>query len=102
MNVLRELISRTNIYINSRGRDLNVKLVETIAQWVGKMLRMFGLGEGERSELGWGQVDESGDGANVSISRTPLEPTLNMEHRGRKSLCHTCERCLRSGTTSEN
>jgi len=27
---------------------------------VGKMLRMFGLGEGERTELGWGQQDETG------------------------------------------
>jgi hypothetical protein len=33
------------------------------------MLRMFGLGEGERSEIGWGQ--ESADGAaalNVSAT----------------------------------
>ncbi|PPQ74747.1 hypothetical protein CVT24_003854 [Panaeolus cyanescens] len=77
VNVLRDLISRTNVYINSRGRDLNVRLVETIAQWVGKMLRMFGLGEGERSELGWGQVDESGDGANREEILLPYLRTLS-------------------------
>jgi len=49
---------------------MNVRLVENIAQWMGKMLRMFGLGEGEKSELGWGQLDESGGQANVSSSDT--------------------------------
>jgi len=52
------------VYINSRGKALNVKLVENIAEWVGKMLRMFGLGEGERSEIGWGQLDDAGVNAN--------------------------------------
>ncbi|KIM45332.1 hypothetical protein M413DRAFT_66439 [Hebeloma cylindrosporum] len=66
VDVLRDVISRTNVYINSRGKALNVKLVENVAQWVGKQLRMFGLGEGEKSELGWGQLDETGANANVS------------------------------------
>lgn len=68
MDVLRDLVSRTNVYINSRGKDLNVDLVERVARWVGDMLRMFGLGEGETSEIGWGQ--EQGDGpsaVNVSV-----------------------------------
>ena len=65
VDVLRDVISRTNIYINSRGKALNVKLVENVAQWVAKQLRMFGLGEGEKSELGWGQLDETGANANV-------------------------------------
>jgi len=60
IDVLRDLISRTNVYINSRGNSLNIALIRNIAQWVGKMLRMFGLGEGEKSELGWGQQDETG------------------------------------------
>jgi len=47
------------MYINSRGKTLNVKLVSNITQWVGKMLCMFGLGEGEKAELGWGQADSS-------------------------------------------
>ena len=65
VDVLRDVISRTNVYINSRGKALNVKLIENAAQWVGKQLRMFGLGEGEKSEFGWGQLDETGGNANV-------------------------------------
>ena len=65
VDVLRDVISRTNIYINSHGKALNVKLVENVAQWVAKQLRMFGLGEGEKSEFGWGQLDETGTSANV-------------------------------------
>ncbi|PPQ84596.1 hypothetical protein CVT25_015799 [Psilocybe cyanescens] len=64
VDVLRDLVSKTNVYINARSKALNVKLVENIAGWVGKMLRMFGLGEGEKSEIGWGQPDEVGGSAN--------------------------------------
>ncbi|KAJ3751465.1 hypothetical protein DFH05DRAFT_1471567, partial [Lentinula detonsa] len=55
LDVLRDLVSRTNTYINSRGKAVNLGVVQNIARWVGKMLRMFGLGEGESSEIGWGQ-----------------------------------------------
>jgi hypothetical protein len=30
------------------------------------MLRMFGLGEGEKNELGWGQADHEVSNINVS------------------------------------
>ena len=53
------------MYINSRGKLLNIALIQNIAQWVGKMLRMFGLGEGEKTELGWGQQDETGGNLDV-------------------------------------
>jgi cysteinyl-tRNA synthetase len=65
MNILRDLVSKTNVYINSRGKALNVELVRNITQWVGKMLCMFGLGEGEKTELGWGQADSSEGSVNV-------------------------------------
>ncbi|KAJ3738586.1 tRNA synthetases class I (C) catalytic domain-containing protein, partial [Lentinula detonsa] len=55
LDVLRDLVSRTNTYINSRGKAVNLGVVQNIARWVGKMLRMFGLGDGESSEIGWGQ-----------------------------------------------
>ncbi|TFY58096.1 hypothetical protein EVJ58_g6625 [Rhodofomes roseus] len=63
LNVLRELVSRTNVYINSRGKDLEVSVVVRVTGWVGKMLRMFGLGEGETSEIGWGQERDAGEGS---------------------------------------
>jgi hypothetical protein len=66
LDTLRDLVSKTNVYINSRGKGLNVSVVENIAHWVGQMLCIFGLGEGETSEIGWGQ-DDLGDG-NINVS----------------------------------
>lgn len=67
LTCLRDLVSRTNIYINTQGKNLNVGLIEHIARWVGSMLRMFGLGEGERAEIGWGQDEREGGDINVSF-----------------------------------
>ncbi|KAJ3552423.1 hypothetical protein NM688_g4157 [Phlebia brevispora] len=64
LNILRDLVSATNVYINSRGANLEISVVERIARWVGSMLRMFGLGEGESSEIGWGQ--EASEGGNIN------------------------------------
>ncbi|KAF8198063.1 tRNA synthetases class I (C) catalytic domain-containing protein [Pholiota molesta] len=77
IDVLRDLISKTNVYINSRGKALNVGLVENIARWVGDMLRMFGLGEGETRQIGWGQVDETGGNANREETLMPYLRTLS-------------------------
>ncbi|TFY81978.1 hypothetical protein EWM64_g2039 [Hericium alpestre] len=72
LSVLRDLVSHTNVYINSRGKALNVGVVERIARWVGNMLRMFGLGEGQSSEIGWGQGQIDGQGAaNVGVLKCP-------------------------------
>jgi cysteinyl-tRNA synthetase len=68
VDVMRDLISRTNVYINSRGKSLNLTLIQNISQWVGKILCMFGLGEGEKTELGWGQQDETGGNIDVCWS----------------------------------
>ncbi|RDB25114.1 Cysteine--tRNA ligase [Hypsizygus marmoreus] len=64
LDVLRDLVSKTNVYINSRGKNLNVEVVENVARWIGSMLRMFGLGEGESSDIGWGQDDQADGGIN--------------------------------------
>ena len=57
LDVLRDVVSKTNVYINSSGKALNVGVVARATKWVGDMLRMFGLGEGSQSEgeIGWGQ-----------------------------------------------
>jgi len=77
INVLRDLVSRTNIYINTRNNNLNVELVGNVARWVGQMLRMFGLGEGERTELGWGQIDEGENNINREDILMPYLRTLS-------------------------
>lgn len=47
---LIELVSATNIYL-SRGRaETNVGVVAAVAEWVTRMLRMFGLGEGSPTD----------------------------------------------------
>lgn len=74
---LRNLISKSNVYINSRGKVLNVKLLENIARWIGDMLRMFGLGEGGKNDLGWGQIDETGANANVCFWYFPYALTAD-------------------------
>lgn len=73
LEVLMKLVSRTNIYINSQGRNLNIDIVEQIARWVGRMLRVFGLGEGavasSDTEIGWGEERET---ASLNVSRSYL------------------------------
>jgi cysteinyl-tRNA synthetase len=68
LNVLLELVGRTNIYI-SRSKDHHIGVIQTVAEWVTRMLKMFGLGEGMASSeiggIGWGKAGveaaESGD-----------------------------------------
>ncbi|KAI0305388.1 tRNA synthetases class I (C) catalytic domain-containing protein [Multifurca ochricompacta] len=69
VNVLRDLISRTNVYINSRANELDVSVVERVGRWVGGMLRMFGLGEGDPTDLGWGQPSQDG---SVTLNREEI------------------------------
>ncbi|KAF9482214.1 hypothetical protein BDN70DRAFT_875310 [Pholiota conissans] len=77
VDVLRDLVSKANIYINARGKGLNVSSVQNVAQWVGDMLRMFGLGEGETKQIGWGQLDETGANTNREEILMPYLRTLS-------------------------
>lgn len=74
LDVLRDLVSQTNIYLNSRGRNIDIRTVERIAKWISKMLRMFGLGEGEQEDLGWGQNDQQMQ--NITNKEEILMPYL--------------------------
>jgi len=76
--ILRDVVSRTNVYINAQGSSLNIGLVEYITKWVGNMLRMFGLGEGQVEEIGWGQdADEGAGGVNREEMLIPYLQTLS-------------------------
>lgn len=72
--MLRDVVSKTNSYIAGRSaRSVNVGVVERVAKWVGQMLRVFGLGEGDATSgeelVGWGKEAEGGAaGANVDVS----------------------------------
>ena len=71
---MRDLVSRTNVYLKAPGGNFEIGLVQRVARWVGEQLRMFGLGEGETTELGWGQERSAQEGSvNVrSINQFPL------------------------------
>ncbi|KAG2031456.1 tRNA synthetases class I (C) catalytic domain-containing protein [Suillus americanus] len=86
LKVMRDLVSRINIYINSPGRKANVSVVEQSATWIGDMLRMFGLGEGQASEIGWGQEDEGAGGVNREETLMPYLRVLSSFRDGVRQL----------------
>jgi hypothetical protein len=65
---------------------MNIDVVERIARWVSKQLRMFGLGEGQDEELGWGEVRE-GSSVNVSgkAGENPSVQKLTNTNSAKKS-----------------
>ncbi|BEI85886.1 hypothetical protein CcaverHIS002_0601730 [Cutaneotrichosporon cavernicola] len=69
INVLLDLVSAVNVYFRARGADYNIQPIRTIAQWITRMLNMFGLGEGpavaSASAIGWGKEGDSGAGADL-------------------------------------
>jgi len=67
MQSLLNLVSAANVYRTSQSRtETNVAVLQAVSQWVTRMLRMFGLGEGAdvdsrgKSVIGWGQAIQSG------------------------------------------
>lgn len=70
ISVLMDLIAKVNIYFSSRGREYNIAPVQVIAQWITRMLKMFGLGEGaaagESEQIGWGKAGEDAGAGDVS------------------------------------
>ena len=63
--VLLDLVGKVNVYFATRGKDSNLEPVRVCAEWVTRMLRMFGLGEGPAwdGQIGWGKAPASGAGA---------------------------------------
>lgn len=63
INILLDLINKVNVYFSARGREYNIQPVQVIAQWITRMLKMFGLGEGsavaEATAVGWGKDGEA-------------------------------------------
>lgn len=73
MSVLVQLLTSTNVYMTSKSRsELNIDTLRGVSDWLTRMLRMFGLGEGPESDargkriIGWGQA--RAEGANGSAT----------------------------------
>lgn len=72
MQTLLNLVSAANVYRTSQSRsDINVAVLQAVSQWVARMLRMFGLGEGAdvdsrgKPVVGWGQARQGGENGAV-------------------------------------
>lgn len=74
--------------------------MENVARWVGQMLRVFGLGEGENSEIGWGQDDHVDGTVNVCLLLL-VEPLTYCACSRKKFSCLISGRCHLSATVSE-
>ena len=76
LEILCDLVSTANVYINSRPSISNTDPLEAVALWVTRILRIFGLGEGPgtslngKDQIGWGELstDES-SAVNVRVRR---------------------------------
>jgi cysteinyl-tRNA synthetase len=70
LRILQNLVSAANVYEKEKRQGLNASVLETVARWVGEMLRMFGLGvDGLReSEIGWGEAGSEGAGGGAAGS----------------------------------
>ncbi|KAJ7451861.1 tRNA synthetases class I (C) catalytic domain-containing protein [Mycena galericulata] len=86
IGVIRDLITRTNVYITARGKMLNIQLLENTARWTGQMLRMFGLGAGPKEELGWGVDDAASGGINREEVLMPYIRSLSTFRDGVRRL----------------
>jgi cysteinyl-tRNA synthetase len=67
MSELMELINKSNIYLSNGRNNINVYVLENVAKYVTKMLRVFGVvGNSASEEIGFG-VSEQQNVGNVSL-----------------------------------
>ncbi|KAG8826237.1 hypothetical protein FRC19_009470 [Serendipita sp. 401] len=79
LQVILDLISYTNVYLKRGRSSTNIDVVRHVAGWITKMLRMFGLGEGPPTEIGWGTAPASGEdvGADKEVVLMPYLRVLS-------------------------
>ncbi|BGP56826.1 cysteinyl-tRNA synthetase [Rhodotorula sphaerocarpa] len=79
MQILLDTVSAANVYLARGRKNVNVATLLAVSEWVTRMLRMFGLGEGPATDsrgealIGWGQTPTGGaDGAATEVDRETL------------------------------
>ncbi|GAA5841955.1 hypothetical protein JCM5353_004220 [Sporobolomyces roseus] len=71
LQILLDLVSASNVYLSRGRQNVNVGVLSAVSEWVTRMLRMFGLGEGSATDskgeklVGWGAASQSGEGETV-------------------------------------
>lgn len=73
ITILVNIVSTANVYMTSRSRkETNVVVLHTVADWVTRILRIFGLGEGGEADgsgrriIGWGQARSAGEAVAIA------------------------------------
>ncbi|GAA5914049.1 cysteine--tRNA ligase [Sporobolomyces salmoneus] len=81
IQLLLDLVSASNVYLSRGRQNVNVGVLSAVSEWVTRMLRMFGLGEGAATDangerlVGWGIASPSGQGESIDKEST-LMPYL--------------------------
>ncbi|KAJ8292789.1 Cysteine--tRNA ligase [Rhodotorula toruloides] len=71
LQILLDIVSKTNIYLARGRRQVNFAVILAVSEWVTRMLRMFGLGEGSPVDgngdkvIGWGVAAAKGDQQSI-------------------------------------
>jgi cysteinyl-tRNA synthetase len=103
--VLIDIIGKTNVYF-ARSSSYNIGVIETIALWVSRMLRMFGLGEGENLSVGWGKVGQEGVSGDVSgvfeVANVKMEAHLDKYIRALSSFRDDIRKLAIGGGSSQD
>lgn len=80
LQTLAELVSHSNVYLQGRPRLANIEPIRNVAEWLTRMLRMFGLGEGSAASqdglIGWGETSASGGQSGGEDREAILMPYL--------------------------
>ncbi|WFD31409.1 cysteine--tRNA ligase [Malassezia sp. CBS 17886] len=98
IDALLQLVSRANVYERSAARaDLNTGVLLAVADYVSRMLRMFGLGHGavREGDIGWGS--DAADATDAAARDDVLAPYLrvlssfrdNVRQLAREKAVHT-------------
>ena len=67
MSELMELVNKTNVYLSSGRNNININVLEKVAKYITKMLKIFGVIENSAlNEIGFGTPAQKNVG-NVSL-----------------------------------
>lgn len=84
LSILLSTVSTANVYSNRGRSQVNISALVAVEQWVTRMLRMLGLGEGSPTDsngerkIGWGLAPVAGqtDAVDVSARESTFELLL--------------------------
>ncbi|KAJ2522442.1 cysteinyl-tRNA synthetase [Coemansia sp. RSA 1939] len=79
MRVLQEIIARTNIYLQRGRASIDPQIVESVALYVTRIVRVFGLvNDGVGSSIGWGLGSVGSDGGARVDRESIVLPVANV------------------------